>query len=124
MTTRSATAPTYSEEQIALAALNYENQEWLIRRLHEAFVSSERNAETAASELGISVEEFASWLAGEVDLTVSELRQLANTVDAVVSYRVGALKVRYADKFDEMQNHPQWKQSNWSNLDVRSRVTA
>ena len=113
MTDSNANVP-FSDDEIALAASNYEAQEWLVRALGDAFVMSELTIEQLADELGLSVEEAQDWLYGEVDLTLSELRQLANAIDAHVTYRVGAIKTKYVERFASMSNR-HWKNGpEWS----------
>ena len=105
---------TFTDEQIALASSNYESQEWLIRELNTAFIMSGRTIEELAADLGMATDEAQAWLDGEMDLTLSELRQLANSVDAHVTYRVGPLRTRYVEKFVEMHSGEQWQDIDWA----------
>jgi len=102
----------FSERRIDLAASNYEAQLWLVNKLQEAFVMSGRTKEDLADELGLSMAETDAWLDGEIDLTLAELRHLANSVDAKVSYNVGPLKTRYIEKFADLEDS-QWRKSPW-----------
>lgn len=92
-----------SEDHIELAAMNYEAQENLFVRLQEAFRMSELSIEEVADELGLGSEEAQDWLYGEVNLTLSQLRQLANAIDAHVTYRAGALRTKYVNRYFDDQ---------------------
>lgn len=109
----------FSDEQIALAASNYEAQEHLIRELRNAFQMSRLTLEELADELELSTEDALAWISGEVDLTLSELRHLANAVDAQVTYRVGALRTMYASRIAEVQSNAPWLETEpfWASTD-------
>ncbi|MBM7504210.1 hypothetical protein ACFPER_12035 [Agromyces aurantiacus] len=98
----------FDDEKIALAASNYEAQEWLVRELGKAFQMSRLSVEELASELELEPTEAREWLDGEVDLTLTELRHLANAIDAHVTYRVGALKTLYSDRLREVESDAPW----------------
>ncbi|MFE6966935.1 helix-turn-helix domain-containing protein [Agromyces sp. NPDC057679] len=61
-------------------------------RLFEAFRESQQHTgvtdEQVAEDLGLSLTEVQDVMAGNVDLTMSELRQLANTLGVLLSYDV------------------------------------
>lgn len=120
----SAVNSRFSDAAIRLASSNYEAQESLFNRLLESFRMSGLEFSDVANELGISVEEAQDWLMGEVDLSLSELRQLANTIDAKVSYKVGALHTSYANRLQEMVNKSDWieKRDDWKPSRKRSAV--
>jgi len=103
----------FTEEQVALAASNYEAQEWLLRALREAFVMSGLSLQDLASELDLSSEDAEAWINGEMDLTLSELRQLANVVDAHVTYRVNPVHTKYVDRFERISKDL-WQEVPWS----------
>lgn len=109
----------FTEEQIALAGENYESQERLFDSLRSAFSMSEISIEDLADELEISLEDAQGWIDGEFDLTLSQLRHLANAIDAHVRYQVEPLNTLYADRFEHMvraQVPGEWLQTEsiWS----------
>lgn len=108
----STTSSHFSDAKIQLASGNYEAQEHFFARLFDAFKMSGLKYEDVADELGVSVSDAQEWLMGEVDLSLSELRQLANTIDAKVSYKVGALHTTYASRLPEMVKRTNWVEKN------------
>jgi|GEM_PF-5667873 hypothetical protein len=107
----------FSDEQIALAASNYEAQVWLVGALKRAFKMSGLSIEDLALELDLDLETATGWIHGDVDLTLSELRHLANAVDAKVAYRVEPIRNRYVGRFKDISERTEWAPvevgSNW-----------
>lgn len=81
-------AHPFSDGQVRLATANYESQEWLTRELHGAFLTSGMTVRELADELELTPDEAASWLSGDVNLSLADLRHLATAMDAHVTYRV------------------------------------
>lgn len=78
---------------VALASSNYEAQESLMRQLHAAFTASKLTLPDLAAKLELPEDEARSWIDGEVDLRLSELRQLANAIGVHIEYGVDTVKV-------------------------------
>ncbi|PVZ94742.1 hypothetical protein DDQ50_13780 [Amnibacterium flavum] len=74
---------------------------------------SGRSVGELADELGVSVADAKSWIDGGNDLTLSELRQLANAVDAHVTYKVSPLRTRHRRMFDDLEDFTGWVDTNW-----------
>jgi len=80
-----------SDIEIDRVSRNYEAQVALFDHLNGHFYDSGEPIEVLASHLDIEVSEMADWLAGQTDLTLSEVRYLANALGVVIEYRVGRL---------------------------------
>jgi len=74
-----------SDADIERASRNYENQERLFAQIRDTTWIS---AAEIADDLGTTVEEAQSALNGERDLTLTELRYLANAAGLTIAYRV------------------------------------
>lgn len=62
-----------------------------MRELHRAFTMSPLTLLELAQELELSEEGARSWIDGDVDLRLSDLRHLANAIGAHVTHQVGAI---------------------------------
>lgn len=102
----------FDDDRIELAAANYESQESLVAAIKSAFGMCEMSIVDLASELELDVPVAQAWIDGEVDLTLSELRHLANAVDAHVSYTVRGVRTRYRERFVEMTAAAVWEQTD------------
>jgi len=102
----------FSDDRVRLAAGNYEAQEWLFREIHKAYRMSDATIEDVAHELDLTPEEAQDWIDGEVDLTLTELRQLANAVDAKIKYQVQAMRTLYVDRLQSIHSGPGWSSPN------------
>lgn len=113
-TTTGATPNTFSQSELLLATENYESQEALLFRLRQAFAASEMGVEDLAGLLEVSSEEAEDWISGDVDLHLSELRYLANALDAKITWNVKCAYTSYPQRFQNMhdaglwQNVPEW----------------
>lgn len=92
----------FTDDQIALAASNYELQEALFVHLRRAFEMSGLGIDGLAEELEITVEEAQAWIDGETDLRLAEVRHLANAIDAQVAYRVSPIRTTYGERFQRL----------------------
>lgn len=106
----------FSDEQIALAASNYEAQEALLDQLRRALSSRGMSVEQLAAELELPEEDAQDWIDGEVDLTLSELRQLANAVDVRLSYSVSPIATVWRERFAEIAETLPWKDTDKAGL--------
>lgn len=77
----------WPEEAIRLASLNYEAQEKLIEQIRNFSLST---VEQIAAELEVSTEVAQAALDGQQDLTLTELRYLANAAGLTIRYEVVA----------------------------------
>lgn len=116
-----------STDEVSLAAANYEAQENLFSQLQTAFKMSQLPESHVAEELDLSVDEFREWLYGDVNLTLAQLRQLANAVDSQITYRARAVRTRFNERIATI-NDQLWAQSSnstsWSALPQKSKVYA
>ena len=80
----------YSPEEIARAIANYENQVNLVNAIQETFRESKMTAGEGAEQIGIPATDFEELLSGSSDMTLTELRLLANTVGVTISYSITA----------------------------------
>lgn len=78
----------FEDDEVRLARINYESQEWLTRELHSAFLMRGFSVRELADLLDLDVSTAEDWVSGNVDLSMSELRHLATALDAHVTYRV------------------------------------
>ena len=78
---------------VATASSNYEAQESLMHQLHTALTANQLTLTDVAQKLELSEDEARSWIDGDVDLRLSELRQLANAIGVRIEYRSDAVKV-------------------------------
>lgn len=106
----------FTEASIQLASSNYESQEDLFLHLRRAFQMSRLDYSDIADELGISNAEVRDWLEGEVNLSLADLRQLANAVDAHITYRVAPLRTSYAERLAAIASSRQWvdNKNDWA----------
>jgi hypothetical protein len=102
MTTADTHLHPFSAGEVALAGANYESQEWLTRELHSAAQMSGTTPERLAELLEITVDEATSWISGDFDLTMSELRHLATALDCHVTYKVDPLVNRLPEWLDSL----------------------
>lgn len=100
---------------VHLAAENYEAQEDLLAQLRRALEMRQISIPDLARELELSEEETLSWVEGEVDLRLSQIRYLANAIDAHVTYRVGAIKTHYKHRMPAESDL--WRDSSWEASD-------
>lgn len=112
MTEEAVPLHPFADGELRLATLNYESQEWLTRALHEAFQLSSLSIEDLARQLEISVDEAREWISGDFDLTMSELRQLANAIDARVTYRVDTMYNRMDEWIRQVETFA-WQEVPW-----------
>ncbi|WIB69768.1 hypothetical protein [Curtobacterium sp. MCBD17_026] len=116
--------PLFTEEQLNLASDNYDAQEVLVEDLRRAFVMSRMTHEELASELELSVPDAEAWVSGEVDLHLSQLRHLANAVDAKVTYKVSALRTRYKRELHALEAFDAWQTTEWNEIREPSHLLA
>lgn len=120
-----ATSPhghVFSDAEVRLSAGNYAAQTRLASQLQEAFRRREMDLETLASELDLSVEEASDWVSGNFDLTLTELRYLANAIDAEVTYKVTPMKTRWLEQLRRLEPNDLWHDSEWSIEDSAVRA--
>jgi hypothetical protein len=96
----------FSENEVRLATINYEAQEWLSRELHAAFLMSGLTLTDLARELEMDEELTAEWIEGDYDLS------LANALDAHVSYRVIPIYNRVGEWLSNMERDI-WQSEPW-----------
>lgn len=78
----------FTEEEIETASANYSNQVDLFDLLHETFTSGGFTYKGVAEELGVTEELAEELLTAQRDMTLTELRMLANTLHVVIEYRI------------------------------------
>lgn len=121
MSDRMPGVPMFSEAELDLASDNYESQEFLVEGLQQAFVMSKMTLDDLAFELDMSKSEAQSWIDGDVDLHLSQLRHLANAIDAKVSYRVHPLRTRYEERVHVLARGFDWESDgSWGGDDGRN----
>lgn len=105
--------PLFTEDQLNLASDNYEAQEALVDGLRRAYSMSGMSHEDLASELELSVTEAEAWIGGDVDLHLSQLRHLANAIDAKVTYRVAGLRNTYKHQLHAIEATDLLAENGW-----------
>ncbi|MBF4578908.1 helix-turn-helix transcriptional regulator [Frigoribacterium sp. VKM Ac-2530] len=116
----------FSQSELLLAAENYESQEALLTRLRQAFLASEMAVEDLAALLEVEPQEAADWISGDVDLHLSELRYLANALDAKITWNVKCAYTTYPQRFQKMHDAGLWQEMpgwNWNTADDLSVAT-
>jgi len=113
------TTRPFNEPAINLAADNYEAQERLLADVRRALEIRRISIDDLATELELSVEEASAWVDGEVDLRLSQVRHLANAIDAHITYRVGAIKTHYAGRMPD--DSDVWEDLSWESRSMVSR---
>jgi ribosome-binding protein aMBF1 (putative translation factor) len=103
--------PLFTEDQLNLAADNYEAQETLVDGLRRAYEMSGMTRDDLARELELSAADAQAWIEGDVDLHLSQLRHLANAIDAKVTYKVSALRTKYKRKLHGFEST--WTPTDW-----------
>jgi transcriptional regulator with XRE-family HTH domain len=78
----------FTEAQRNLAVANYESQEALLQAINAHYTQTAITIEEVATQLGIATEVAGQILEGAYDLTLSELRQVANTLGLHIEYTV------------------------------------
>ena len=90
----------------SVAMQNLDTQEGLFEAIADARVSSGATVEDVAAKLGIDAAHYVEIEAGGADLTLSELRQVAFAIDAVISYSVHTeASSRFNLDFDVIMNY-------------------
>lgn len=102
----------FSDDEVRLATINYEAQEWLTRELHSAFQMSGLSVEELATALDLPIETARQWLSGDVDLSMSDLRHLATALDAHVTYRVEPVVNRLPQWIASLDD-ASWRDLSW-----------
>ncbi|QAB17498.1 hypothetical protein Leucomu_05795 [Leucobacter muris] len=87
---------------IELAAKNHRSQRHLIEGLANALKVAGVSISSVAEKMGESEYLVCQWLDGDRDLTLSQLRKFANSIDAFVDYRVTSLSESADRKFKTM----------------------
>ncbi|ROR81145.1 hypothetical protein SAMN06295974_0370 [Plantibacter flavus] len=106
----------FGTAEIALAAENYEAQEHLLSEIRRALEIRGITIRELAEELELPEDEALSWVDGDVDLRLSQLRYLANAIDAHITYRVGAIKTHFKHRMPTESDL--WKASSWESSSV------
>jgi hypothetical protein len=133
----------FTSAQIQVASKNYEAQVDLLDQLQAVFDESEITLTEFAENLGLSEEEAEAVLAGAVDLTLTELRYIANALEVVIDYHVRpasrtveslTAELELADEEDGaarrlleiIKKHDSWREENEAplNLDAVEQVMA
>lgn len=98
----------FTSAEISLSASNYTAQTQLVTDLRAAFAMRDMSVEALATELDLTAEDAQAWLDGEVDLSLTELRYLANAIDARVSYHVVPMTTRHLDRIARLDPGDDW----------------
>ena len=78
----------FTEQEIETASVNYDNQVDMVGQLHTAFVASGYTYEYVAEQLGATVDEVKAYLFAEYDMTLTELRYIANVLNVSINYQI------------------------------------
>lgn len=107
----------------SLADDNLDSQAHLWELLAKARLESGKSDDEVAQILGVSTELLSAIEGGRINLTLSDLREYAYSIDALVSYRVIS---RYSEKLEghraDISNKPWHKDSSpdyWERNDAR-----
>lgn len=103
----------FSDDEVRLATMNYESQEWLTRELFNAYELSGMTTRDLARDLEMDASTVEYWLSGDADLSLSDLRHLATALDAHVTYSVEPLVHRLPRWIDDISN-ALWTHTSWS----------
>jgi hypothetical protein len=76
------------DAHVELAMRNYEAQEELFVHLKQAFDASGISYELVADRLGVPVAHAEDCLLGEINLSLSEIRLLANSIGVLITYQI------------------------------------
>ncbi|MCW2287053.1 hypothetical protein EDF60_1704 [Leucobacter luti] len=118
-------AAVFGEHRIAVAAENFESQEQLFAAIRRALTRSGRTSAEVSKELGLSGAELIDWISGDIDLALSELRQLANAVDAKIIYTVSPARAAWLQSLGSFESNASlWidDDSEWGSLDGVSTI--
>lgn len=108
---------TFTKEQIALARINYLAQSDLAIQLTRAAEESDVSMEEAARQLGWAPEAVSEAVHGMRDISLTDLRLLANTFDASLHFQVAARYTHHTRIFaaDLAQLDSRWVDSeDWA----------
>jgi len=111
----------FSAEQIELAQSNYDARLDLLRAIKKARTDSGMTFESLTVELGWELTTVKEVFDGVRDITLTDLAQLANALDASITYKVSSKVSVHLRAFrSQLDEEQTWLTTKWSDINIEA----